>query len=124
LDCHPKGTGRLNVLASSLFFNNRRIILDQVATLRLPAKYQWPEMADQGGLIGYGPGIVQLYRDVQSRQLVKRCGGTKPVDIPVVRELQTSPHCNRASVARRAARVRHDSSDDPTRLRCGSVNLV
>src|SRR6266576_1934271 len=39
----------LNVLASALFFNNRRSIFDRVAALSLPAMYQWPEMADAGG---------------------------------------------------------------------------
>jgi putative ABC transport system substrate-binding protein len=73
----------LNVLASALLFNNRTIIFDRVAMLHLPAIYQWPEMADQGGLIGYGPRITQLYRDVQSRQLIKLLRGTKPADIPV-----------------------------------------
>src|SRR4029079_7666985 len=37
------GAGALNVLASSLLFNNRAIVLDRVAELRLPAIYQWPE---------------------------------------------------------------------------------
>jgi putative ABC transport system substrate-binding protein len=46
------------VLASSLLFNSRAFIFDRVATLRLPAVYQWPEMAEEGGLIGYGPLIV------------------------------------------------------------------
>jgi ABC-type uncharacterized transport system substrate-binding protein len=77
------GAGALNVLASSLFFNNREIILERAAALRLPAIYQWPEMADEGGLLGYGPRIVQLYRDIQSRQLAKLLRGTKPADIPV-----------------------------------------
>ena len=40
-------------------------------------------MAAQGGLIGYGPSIVQLYRDVQSRQLVRLLKGDKPADLPV-----------------------------------------
>jgi len=75
--------GALNVLASALLFNNRNIIFDRVATLRLPAAYQWPEMADQGGLIGYGPLIVQLYRDIMSRQLAKLLRGIKPADLPV-----------------------------------------
>jgi putative ABC transport system substrate-binding protein len=73
----------INVLASALFFNNLAIIFDRVTKLRLPAMYQWPEIADQGGLIGYGPRIVQLYRDVISRQLIKLLRGAKPVDIPV-----------------------------------------
>ena len=51
--------------------------------LGLPAIYQWPEMVDEGGLMGYGPSIVQLYRDVQTRQLVAILNGTKPADIPV-----------------------------------------
>jgi len=55
----------------------------RVATLRLPAVYQWPEMAEQGGLIGYGPLIVQLYRDIMSRQLAKLLRGIKPTDLPV-----------------------------------------
>jgi len=45
--------------------------------------YQWPEMTDEGGFIGYGPSIVQLYRDVQTRQLVSILNGTKPADLPV-----------------------------------------
>jgi len=40
-------------------------------------------MADQGGLIGYGPLIVQLYRDIMSRQLAKLLRGAKPTDLPV-----------------------------------------
>ena len=73
----------LNVLASSLLWNNRTIIFDRVAALRMPAVYQWLEMADEGGLICYGPSIVQLYRDVQSRQLASLLRGTKPANVPV-----------------------------------------
>jgi ABC-type uncharacterized transport system substrate-binding protein len=75
--------GALNVLASSLLFNGRAFIFDRVAILRLPAVYQWPEMAEEGGLIGYGPLIVQLYRDIMSRQLAKLLRGVKPADLPV-----------------------------------------
>jgi ABC-type uncharacterized transport system substrate-binding protein len=73
----------LNVLASALFFNNRKIILERAAALRLPAMYQWPEWAEEGGLIGYGPRILQLYRDIMSRQLATLLRGTKPADLPV-----------------------------------------
>ena len=77
------GATALNVLASALLFNNRRIIFERVATLRLPAIYQWPEVAEEEGLLGYGPRLVQIYRDVMSRQLVKILRGVKPADIPV-----------------------------------------
>jgi ABC-type uncharacterized transport system substrate-binding protein len=36
----------LNVLASALLFNNRQIIFERTAALRLPAIYQWPEIAE------------------------------------------------------------------------------
>jgi putative ABC transport system substrate-binding protein len=75
--------GALNVLASSLLFNSRAFIFDRVAALQLPTVYQWPEMAEQGGLIGYGPLIVPLYRDIMSRQLAKLLRGVKPGDLPV-----------------------------------------
>ena len=77
------GATALNVLASALLFNNRQIILQRVAALRLPAIYQWPEMADEDGLLGYGPRIVQIYRDIIARQFVKVLRGTKPAEIPV-----------------------------------------
>jgi len=77
------GAEALNVLASSLFYNNRLIIFERLAALRMPAIYQWPEMAREGGLIGYGPSIVQLYREVQSRQLIRLLRDAKPADIPV-----------------------------------------
>jgi ABC-type uncharacterized transport system substrate-binding protein len=77
------GAEALNVLASALFFNNRTIILDRVAALSLPAMYLWPEWAEEGGLIGYGPRVIQLFRDVLSRQLAALLRGAKPADIPV-----------------------------------------
>jgi ABC-type uncharacterized transport system substrate-binding protein len=73
----------LNVLASTLLFNNRQIIFERTAALRLPAIYQWPEIAEQGGLFAYGPRIVQLYRDIVARQLAKLLRGAKPADMPV-----------------------------------------
>jgi putative ABC transport system substrate-binding protein len=36
------GATALNVLASPLLFANRRLIMDRVAALRLPAIYEWP----------------------------------------------------------------------------------
>jgi putative ABC transport system substrate-binding protein len=73
----------LNVLASPLLFANRQVIIDRVMVLRLPAMYQWPEVAEQGGLFGYGPRLVQLYRDIMARQLAQLLRGAKPADLPV-----------------------------------------
>ena len=72
----------LNVLASPLLFAQRQLIIERTVALRFPAMYQWPETAEEG-LVGYGPRIVQLFRDVLSRQLIKLLQGAKPADIPV-----------------------------------------
>src|SRR5207245_40286 len=77
------GAGAVNVLASPLLFSSRAFIFHRLAALRLPAVYQFPEMAEQGGLIGYGPLLVQLFRDIVSRQLAKLLRGSKPDDLPV-----------------------------------------
>jgi putative tryptophan/tyrosine transport system substrate-binding protein len=77
------GATALNVLASPLLFNNRQIILPRVAALGLPAIYQFPVAAEEGGFIAYGSRLDQIYRDIFARQLVKLLRGAKPADIPV-----------------------------------------
>jgi putative ABC transport system substrate-binding protein len=77
------GAEALNVLAGTLLFNNRQIILGRVAALGLPAIWQWPAETEEGGLIAYGPRLEQMYRDILARQLVKLLHGVKPADIPV-----------------------------------------
>jgi putative ABC transport system substrate-binding protein len=70
------------VLAASLFNANQQIIIQRTAALKLPAIYQWPEIAEAGGLAAYGPNYTQLYRQ-HARQLVKLLRGTKPAEMPV-----------------------------------------
>jgi putative tryptophan/tyrosine transport system substrate-binding protein len=50
--------------------------------LRLPAIFQWPETAEEGGLLGYGPGFVELFRQ-RAAMVAKILRGTKPSDLPV-----------------------------------------
>jgi putative ABC transport system substrate-binding protein len=61
---------------------NRWLIAERVAALRLPAIYQWPEMAEEGGFAAYGPRLTDILRDLQTRQLVQLFLGTKVADIP------------------------------------------
>jgi putative ABC transport system substrate-binding protein len=77
------GAAALNVLATPLLFSNRRIIFQRAAALRLPGMYQWPEMAEEGGLVAYGPRVTQVLRDLMARQVVKVLRGTRPADLPV-----------------------------------------
>jgi putative tryptophan/tyrosine transport system substrate-binding protein len=76
------GATALNVLGTPLFSFNRRIVIERAAALGLPAIYQWPEMAEEGGLIGYGARLPRVYRQL-ARLLVKVLRGVNPEDIPV-----------------------------------------
>jgi putative tryptophan/tyrosine transport system substrate-binding protein len=77
------GAAALNVLATPLLFSHRRLIFERAAALRLPAMYQWPEMADEGGLVAYGPRITEIFRDLLARHIVKVLRGSRPADLPV-----------------------------------------
>jgi putative ABC transport system substrate-binding protein len=77
------GASALNVLSSPFLNGNRQLILDRVAALRLPAIYQWPEAAEDGGFLAYGPRLLQIFRELVAQQLVKLLRGVKPADIPV-----------------------------------------
>jgi ABC-type uncharacterized transport system substrate-binding protein len=77
------GAVALNVLSSPLLYANRRIIIERAAALRLPAMYQWPEIADEGGFLAYGPRLIQVFREMVARQLVKVLRGAKPTDMPI-----------------------------------------
>ena len=77
------GAEGLNFSASPLFFTYRQLIMDRVAALRLPAIYEWPETAEEGGLVAYGPRLSQLFVEVMTQQLIKLFHGIKVADIPV-----------------------------------------
>jgi putative tryptophan/tyrosine transport system substrate-binding protein len=76
------GAQAVNVLASAPFSGSRRIIFERMAALRLPAIYQWAEMADEGGFAAYGPRLSPAYRQ-RARMVAKILRGAKPADIPV-----------------------------------------
>ena len=77
------GAGAINVLASPMLHSNHQLIMERVAVLRLPAIFQWPELAEEGGLVAYGPRFTQIVRDLYARQLVQLFRGVKVADIPV-----------------------------------------
>jgi len=74
--------GALNVLASPLLASYSQKIVTLAAKSRLPAIYQWREYADAGGLMSYGPILLETWR--QTGLLVgKVLRGAKPADLPV-----------------------------------------
>jgi putative ABC transport system substrate-binding protein len=72
----------VNVLASPLLNSARLQIIDRMRVYRLPAIYQWPESAEDGALLAYGPRQVLCYRHVVSL-VDKVLRGAKPADPPI-----------------------------------------
>ena len=74
--------GAVNVLGSPLLASYSHKIIDLAANSRLPAIYQWREHAEAGGLMSYGPNLLDTWR--QTGQIVgKVLRGAKPADLPV-----------------------------------------
>jgi len=76
------GADALNVLASPILYARRLDIFERTVALRLPAIYQSPEFAEEGGMIGYGPRITEMFRQM-ARQLAKIFNGEKVGNVPV-----------------------------------------
>jgi putative ABC transport system substrate-binding protein len=76
------GAQAMNVLASPLFSFNSRRITNRMLEVRMPAIFQWPEIAEEGGLLAYGPRITRVYRQMAT-QLVKLMHGLKPEELPI-----------------------------------------
>ena len=76
------GAQALNLLATPLFTVHPRDFIERIVALRIPAMHQWPEIAEDGGLMGYGPRFAQTFRQ-RARMVAKILRGAKPADIPV-----------------------------------------
>jgi putative ABC transport system substrate-binding protein len=72
----------LNILASPFLYTLRKPIFDHAARNRLPAIYQWAQVAREGGLMGYGPKYDEVFRQMCT-QLDRILKGAKPGDLPV-----------------------------------------
>jgi putative tryptophan/tyrosine transport system substrate-binding protein len=58
------------VTADAFFNNNRDEVIDSAKQAGVPTIYQWREFAKAGGLISYGPSILEAYE--QAGKYVKR----------------------------------------------------
>ena len=105
----------LSVLGSPSLSTDRRRVIELAARHRLPAIYEWPEHAEDGGLMAYGASKRDLYRRVAA--LVDRIfkganPATLPVEQPAVWELAVNLRTAKAlaltipsSVLRRADHI-------------------
>ena len=72
----------LVVLRDAVLIANQVRLLTLAASARLPAMYGIREFVDSGGLMSYGPSLVDMYR--RAAYLVdKILRGAKPADLPV-----------------------------------------
>jgi len=74
--------GGMIVLTDSMFFGQRRSIVDLAAKAALPTMYSQREFAVAGGLASYGPSVVEMHR-LAGLQVDKILNGASPGDIPV-----------------------------------------
>jgi putative ABC transport system substrate-binding protein len=76
------GAEALIVLASSFFNAHRRQLVDLAAQNRLATMYEHREFPDIGGLMSYGPNIVEMYRRA-AYFVDKILKGATPGDLPI-----------------------------------------
>jgi len=81
-EAKARGAQAINFLATPQELTGRSLILAHMAALRLPAIYQWPDTAEEGGMMGYGPRFTQVYRQ-RARLVAEILRGANPADVPV-----------------------------------------
>jgi putative tryptophan/tyrosine transport system substrate-binding protein len=72
------------LVGSDPFFNSRRArLIALTAQHQLPAIYEWPDFAIEGGLMSYGTVLTDAYRQlgIYTGRILK---GEKPGDLPIV----------------------------------------
>jgi putative tryptophan/tyrosine transport system substrate-binding protein len=76
------GAEALLVLASGFFNTQRRRLVDLAAQHRLVVVWEHRDFAEAGGLMSYGPNLVDMNRRA-AKYIDKILKGAKPADLPV-----------------------------------------
>jgi len=74
--------GAVDIWGDPVFSRHRAVLIDLAAKSRLPTMFKDRTSVAAGGLIGYGPDFVDLYRRAAS-YVDRILKGTKPGDLPV-----------------------------------------
>jgi putative ABC transport system substrate-binding protein len=83
-EMEDKDANALIIVSDALFNSARRQIVALAAEHRLLAMYAGPKFVEDGGLISYGPNIVEMTR--RSAAFVdKILKGANPTDLPIPR---------------------------------------
>jgi putative tryptophan/tyrosine transport system substrate-binding protein len=81
-DLVSKKVEAVNVLASPLLNSGRDTIIPRMRLERLPAIYQWPEAAAEGGFLAYRPRLLLACRHAVG-MIDKILRGARPADLPI-----------------------------------------
>jgi putative ABC transport system substrate-binding protein len=74
--------GALFLLPDAMFFGRRKELVDLTTSDRLPLVAHLREFADAGGLMTYGPNVVDVHRRAAT-YVDKILKGARPADLPV-----------------------------------------
>jgi ABC-type uncharacterized transport system substrate-binding protein len=79
-----EGAGAMHVLPSPFFNAQRRRLIELAAKYRLPSFYEFRDYVEDGGLMSYGPSILEMFRSSASHvdRILK---GARPGDLPIER---------------------------------------
>jgi putative tryptophan/tyrosine transport system substrate-binding protein len=72
----------VNVLNSPFLHNLRAHIFQLAASAKLPAIYQWPDSAREGGLMAYGPSLAAMHRQLAG-YASRILAGARVADLPI-----------------------------------------
>jgi putative ABC transport system substrate-binding protein len=77
-----QGSDMLFIANDPFFLGYRDLIVRLAARYGLPASFQGREFVEAGGLLSYGPDLVEVYR-LGGSYVGKVLNGAKPADLPV-----------------------------------------
>jgi putative ABC transport system substrate-binding protein len=84
-----EGVRGLLILSSPLFSANTSAVAALTTASRIPAIMLFPEFGRDGGLLGYGPDLQDLFR--RAGNMARRViDGARPADMPVERPVRFS----------------------------------
>ncbi len=72
----------INLLGSPFLHGNRVRIIELAAKARLPAIYEWPQSARDGGLLAYGPSLAVMFQQLGGFA-ARILNGAKAGDLPI-----------------------------------------
>jgi putative ABC transport system substrate-binding protein len=84
------------VTADSFFYSQLPKVVEYANAASLPTIYQWCDFVEAGGLISYGPSIIEAYENAGLYAL-RILSGDNPADIPVAEPSRLDPCLNLAT---------------------------